>query len=33
MASVVPEQQLASAFVVFYGPYGAVTRHAQQRGV
>ena len=33
MTIVAPEQRIASAFVVFHGKYGAVTRSAQERGV
>ena len=32
MLSIATQQQLASAHVVFFGPYGAVTLLAQQRG-
>jgi len=31
--TLLPTQRLASAAVVFYGPQGAVTRHAAWRGV
>jgi hypothetical protein len=33
MGMVAPSQQIASAYVVFVGLYGAVTRHAEERGV
>jgi hypothetical protein len=33
MGMVASEQQIASAFVVLFGPYGEVTRYAQERGV
>ena len=33
MGMVAPQQRMASAFVVFCGPYGAVGEHARQRGV
>jgi hypothetical protein len=33
MSLVVPRHRLASAFVVFCGCYGAVSRYAQRRGV
>lgn len=33
MCIVSPPQQIASAFTVTYGPYGAVTRYAHQRGL
>jgi hypothetical protein len=33
MGMVVPEQPIASAFFVFHGKYGDVTRYALQRGV
>jgi hypothetical protein len=33
MATLLPPRCLASAAVVFYGPHGAVTRHAAQLGV
>jgi hypothetical protein len=33
MGMVANPQRIASAFQVFFGPYGAVTAHAQERGV
>src|SRR5438552_15860271 len=33
MGMVAPRQQIASAFVVGFGPFGAVSQHARQRGV
>lgn len=33
MSMVAPQQRIASAFVVFWGQYGEVTRKAQERGV
>jgi hypothetical protein len=33
MGMVAPEQRIASAYVVIFGGYGAVTRYAQERGV
>jgi hypothetical protein len=33
MGMVVPQQRIASAFVVCFGPFGAVSQHARQRGV
>jgi hypothetical protein len=33
MSIVAPEQRIASAFFVFYGHYGDVTRYARERGV
>jgi hypothetical protein len=33
MGMVAPGQRIASAYVVVWGPYGAVTRHARERGV
>src|SRR2546430_2593295 len=33
VATLLPPATLASAAVVFYGPHGAVTRHAAQRDV
>lgn len=33
MSMVAPPQRIASAFVVYFGSYGDVTRSAQQRGV
>src|SRR6266436_2023520 len=33
MGMVAPPQRIASAYVVFFGQYGDVSRYAQQRGV
>src|SRR5438874_9715628 len=33
MSMVVPQQRIASAFVVIHGHYGDVSRYAQERGV
>jgi hypothetical protein len=33
MGMVAPQQGIASAFVVGFGPFGAVSQHARQRGV
>jgi hypothetical protein len=33
MGMVAPQQRIASAWVVCFGPFGAVTEHARQRGV
>ena len=33
MGMVAPRQQIASAFFVIHGGYGAVSRYAQERGV
>jgi hypothetical protein len=33
MGMVAPEQRIASAFVVYFGPFGAVSQHARQRGI
>ncbi len=33
MGMVAPQQRIASAFVVFFGAYGDVHRHARERGV
>ena len=33
MGMVVPQQRIASAFVVVCGHYGAVRRYAQERGI
>jgi hypothetical protein len=33
MGMVAPQQRIASAYVVFFGNYGDVSRYAQQRGV
>src|SRR5438046_2171301 len=33
MGMVAPEQRIASAFFVFFGKYGDVSRYAQERGV
>ena len=33
MGMVAPQQRIASAFFVFHGRYGDVSRYAQQRGV
>jgi hypothetical protein len=33
MSMVAPPQQIASAYFVFFGPYGTVTQYAHQRGV
>ncbi len=33
MTKIVPDPKIASAYVVVFGLYGDVTRHAQQRGV
>jgi hypothetical protein len=33
MGMVAPKQRIASAYVIFFGAHGAITRHAQQRAV
>ena len=33
MGRIAPQHQIASAFVVFFGKYGDVSRHAKERGV
>ena len=33
MGMVAPQQRIASAFVVCFGPFGAVSQHARQRGM
>jgi hypothetical protein len=33
MGRIAPQQRIASAYAVFHGRHGAVSRHAQQRGV
>ena len=33
MGMVAPQQRIASAFFVFFGDYGDVSRYAQERGV
>src|SRR5712692_8217884 len=33
MGMVAPQQRIASAFFVFFGAYGDVSRYAQERGV
>jgi hypothetical protein len=33
MSMAAPQQRIASAHTVFLGNYGALTRHARQRGV